>query len=161
VANGGYPGDQGDYQGHITAINLADGSQSVFNTDCSNRAVHFVITPGIPGCSAVQSAIWARAGVVYDSDTDKIYMATGNGNFDPANHDWGDTVFALNPDGTGANGDPLDSYTPSNYQQLQNTDTDLGSTAPAILPAPADLYPLCLSAAHFQVNDTSMDNRRG
>ena len=137
VANGGYPGDQGNYQGHITAINLTDGSQLVFNADCSNQAVHFVLTPGTPDCSAVQTAIWARASVVYDSDTDKIYMATGNGNFDPANHDWGDSVFALNPDGTGASGNPLDSYTPTDYQQLQNTDTDLGSTAPAILPTPA------------------------
>jgi hypothetical protein len=136
VANGGYPGDQGDYQGHITAIDLSDGSQVVFNAACSNQTVHFVETPGTPDCPTVQTAIWARAAVVYDPALDKIFMATGNGNFDPANHDWGDSVFSLNPDGTGANGDPLDSYTPVNYQQLQNSDADLGSTAPAILPVP-------------------------
>jgi outer membrane protein assembly factor BamB len=138
VTNGGYPGDRGDYQGHVTAINLANGTQHVFNANCSDQAVHFVETPGTPDCSAVQSAIWARAGVVYDPATGRIYMATGNGSFDPAQHDWGDTVFALNPDGTGASGNPLDSFTPANYQELQNTDTDLGSTAPAILPVPAN-----------------------
>jgi outer membrane protein assembly factor BamB len=140
VSSAGYPGDHGDYQGHVTVINLADGSQKVFNAVCSDQAVHFVdsrVGPG-PDCGEVQTAVWARAGVVYDADTDKIYLATGNGTFDPANHHWGDTVFTLNPDGSGLNGDPLDSYTPTNYQALQNSDTDLGSTAPAILSAPAN-----------------------
>ncbi len=136
VTHGGYPGDAGDYQGHVTAIKLSDGTQHVFNTMCSDQTVHFTFSS--PDCSGVQSAIWARVGVVYVSDTHKIYMATGNGTFNPANHYWGDTVFALNPDGTGTNGNPVDSYTPTNYQQLQNADADLGSTAPAILPVPAN-----------------------
>jgi outer membrane protein assembly factor BamB len=137
VANSGYLGDGGDYQGHVTTINLADGSQHVFNTLCSDQTVHFVEQPGAPDCPEVMSAIWARPGVVYSPDTDRIYMTTGNGTYNPAGHYWGDSVFALNPDGTGANGNPLDSYTPASYQQLQDRDADLGSTAPAILPAPA------------------------
>lgn len=139
VANGGYPGDGGDYQGHVTTINLANGAQHVFNALCSNQAVHFAQTPGTPDCAGqTQSAIWARSGVVYDAATGKVYMATGNGTFDPANHHWGDTVFALNPDGTGnASGDPLDTYTPTNQSALNAADADLGSTAPAILPTPA------------------------
>jgi PQQ-like domain len=136
VANGGYPGDRGDYQGHITAIDLSSGSQKVFNAACSDQAVHFVEQPGTPDCPSVQTAIWARGAVVYQPTLDKIFMATGNGDFDPASHDWGDSVFALNPDGTGANGDPLDSYTPANFPHLQDADLDLGSTAPALLPVP-------------------------
>ena len=138
VANGGYPGDNGDYQGHVTAINLADGSQHVFNTLCSDQTVHFVETPGAPDCAQQQSAVWARSGVVFDAETGKIYLATGNGDYAPAQHDWGDSVLALNPDGTGVNGNPLDTYTPTNYQHLQDADLDLGSTAPAILPTPAN-----------------------
>jgi len=137
VANGGYPGDAGDYQGHVTAINLATGAQRVFNANCSNRAVHFV-EGGSPDCAHVQSAIWARAGVVYDAHDDRILMATGNGTYDgnAGLFDWGDSVFALHPDGTGnGTGRPVDSYTPAEFQQLQNADADLGSTAPAILPA--------------------------
>jgi outer membrane protein assembly factor BamB len=144
MPNGGYPGDRGDYQGHITAINLATGAQQVFNALCSNQAVHFVdITahPPTPDCPQVQTAIWSRAGVVYDARTDRIYMATGNGDFSPANHAWGDTVFALNPDGSGSNGDPLDTFTPATYQQLQNADADLGSTNLALLPPQPGLYP--------------------
>jgi putative pyrroloquinoline-quinone binding quinoprotein len=136
VANGGYPGDAGDYQGHVTAIDIATGAQEVFNAQCSNQTVHFVIQPGTPDCGAVQTAIWARPGVVYDPDNDRILMSTGNGTFQPASFGWGDTAFSLHPDGTGAGGGlPVDSYTPVNFLSLQNTDADLGSTAPAILPS--------------------------
>ena len=144
VAHAGYPGDGGNYQGHITAINLTDGSQKVFNTICSNQAVHFVdsrVTTG-PDCyPTTMTAIWGRPGVVYDPYHDRILMTTGNGTFQPASHLWGDTVFSLNPDGSGSGGNPLDSYTPSNYQTLQNLDLDIGSTSPAILPPASGKYP--------------------
>ncbi len=138
VCNGGYPGDNGDYQGHVTAINLASGVQRVFNAACSDEAVHFAEKPGTPDCAHVQTAIWARSGAVYDSVTNRLFVATGNGDYDgnSMGHDWGDSVLALNPNGTGISGKPLDAYTPANYQQLQDSDADLGSTAPAILPAP-------------------------
>lgn len=145
VTNGGYPGDAGNYQGHLTAINLADGSQKVFNTLCSNQSLHFVdsrVASG-PDCfPQTQSALWARAGVVYNPLDDRLYMTTGNGDFNPAAFDWGDTVFSLHPDGSpAANGNPLDSYTPTNFQALSDTDADLGSTAPALLPTASGLYP--------------------
>lgn len=138
VTNGGYLGDRGDYQGHVTTINLRTGVQHVFNANCSDNAVHFVQRPGKPDCSAVQSAIWARPGIVYDDATGRVYAATGNGPFDPKKHDWGDTVFSLKPDGTGHDGNPIDTYTPENHHYLNAADLDLGSTAPAILPTPAD-----------------------
>jgi len=142
VANGGYPGDAGDYQGHVTAINLSDGSQKVFNTLCSNQAVHFVdkrVASG-PDCVELQSAVWARPGVIYNPVNDEIYFATGNGTFAPNSFHWGDSVLTLHADGTGASGKPLDSYTPVDYQNLQNTDADLGSTAPALLPPAGGKY---------------------
>ena len=144
VAQAGYPGDQGNYQGHLTAINLDDGSQEVFNTLCSSQAVHFVdsrVTTG-PDCyPETTAAIWARPGVVYDPYHDRVLMTTGNGTFQPSGFLWGDTVFSLNPDGTGIAGNPLDSYTPVDYQNLQEKDLDLGSTAPAILPPAGGNYP--------------------
>ena len=136
VANGGYLGDRGDYQGHVTIINLKNGRQRVFNANCSNNPVHFKQKPAKPDCPAVQTAVWARAGVVYNSSTNKIYFATGNGPFNPKKHNWGDAVLALNPNGTGKNGNPIDSYTPRNFDELDRYDLDLGSTAPAIIPTP-------------------------
>ncbi|MDQ6833892.1 MAG: PQQ-binding-like beta-propeller repeat protein, partial [Chloroflexota bacterium] len=65
VAHAGYPGDRGDYQGHLTTINLADGSQHVFNAACSEQAdIHFSSSGQGPDCDAVQTAIWVRQGVV-------------------------------------------------------------------------------------------------
>jgi len=136
VANGGYPGDNGDYQGHITAINLSSGAQQVYNANCSNQInVHFVYYPTVPSCQAQQTAIWTRAGAIYDPANNRLYVATGNGPYSPSAFNWGDSVLALNPDATGAaNGNPLDSYTPADFQSLQNSDADLGSTDPALLP---------------------------
>jgi hypothetical protein len=145
----GYLGDAGDYQGHLTAIDLASGAQHVFNTVCSNASagtnaddVHFTLSPGAPDCGETRAAVWARPGVIHDLNNDLIYVATGNGTFDPASHHWGDSVLALNPDGTGIGGNPLDSYTPGDQATLNSTDADLGSSAPAILPPiPGSTYP--------------------
>jgi outer membrane protein assembly factor BamB len=139
AVHGGYPGDNGDHQGHVTAIDLATGTQRVFNAMCSDRALHFAHLPATPACGATRSAIWARPGVVYAAGTDRIYLATGNGSFnaDVGGNNWSETVFALRPDGSGAAGKPLDSYTPANFQALDDADADLGSAAPAILPVPA------------------------
>jgi hypothetical protein len=137
AAQSGYDGDGGDYQGHITAINLTTGAQTVFNSECSNQTVHFVETPGSPDCAQPRSGIWARSGVVYDAVHDQILAATGNGAFAPSTFDWGDTLLALTPAGVASSGSPLDSYTPTTYSTLQNNDEDLGSTGPAILPTPS------------------------
>ncbi len=130
-------GDQGDYQGHLTTIDLANGSSTVFNTLCSNQTVHFVEQPGTPDCSEVESGVWARPGTTYSAATDLIYLATGNATYSPAGHDWGDTVLALHPDGTGVAGNPVDCYTPTNFAFLNSSDEDLGSTLPALVTLPA------------------------
>ncbi|MDR3387220.1 MAG: PQQ-binding-like beta-propeller repeat protein [Rudaea sp.] len=155
VTNSYYDG--GDYQGHLTSINLSTGVQAVFNAQCSDLTFHFVKNgissgSGQDDCQQIASAkagqtagsgIWGRPGAVYDAGTNRVYVATGNGLFDPVDMlgngiDWGDSVLALNPDGSGSGvqGMPVDSYTPSTYVQLQDSDADLGSTSPAILPAP-------------------------
>ncbi|MBO9661293.1 PQQ-binding-like beta-propeller repeat protein [Dokdonella sp.] len=142
MVNDGYIGDGGDYQGHLTAIDLATGTQKVFNTLCSDIEIHMVPngTPGTTGCSERQSGIWGRPGATYDAVTDRIYITTGNGLFDAhtGGLNWGDSVLALKPDGSGRGaGLPMDSYTPTNYNQLDGQDIDLGSASLSILPVPA------------------------
>ncbi len=136
AANSGYPGDGGDYQGHITTIDLATGASKVFNTLCSNQTVHFVEQPASPDCPDIQSGVWARPGVTYSSKTDLIYFATGNATYDPTSHDWGGSVLAIHADGTGVNGGPVDSWTPTNYAYLNSSDVDVGSTLPALVTLP-------------------------
>jgi hypothetical protein len=110
----------------------------VFNAACSDQTVHFLEKPGTPDCAHLQTAIWARAGAVYDPVTARLFVVTGNGDYDGnlGGHDWGDSVLAIHPDATGVSGDPVDAYTPVNFQHLDDVDADLGSTAPAVLPAP-------------------------
>ncbi|HEY2396563.1 MAG TPA: PQQ-binding-like beta-propeller repeat protein [Rudaea sp.] len=161
VTDGGISGDGGDYQGHVVTIDLASGAQTTFNAQCSNLPVHLVddqsaAALGVSDCPQIKfpfpgnSGIWGRPGAVYDAATNRVFIATGNGLFDAKDtllraafepmtngFNWADSVLALSADGTGVGQGPLDSYTPSNYQTLQGNDEDLGSTSPALLPAPA------------------------
>lgn len=128
--------ETGDYQGHLTAIDLASGSWNVFNAACSDLTVHFVAngTPGVDDCATQSNGIWGRGGATYNPYNGHLYVSIGNGPFDGA-HDWGDSVLTLSPDGTGSgNGLPLDSYTPTEYQDLAIFNGDLGSSSPAMLP---------------------------
>src|SRR6202012_4348790 len=101
---------------------LDTGPQVVFNDMYSDQTIHFSSSPD---CSSAKSGIWAKAGLTFDPTTARLYVAPGNGTYNPATHLWGDSLLALNPDGTASNGGPLDSYTPSNFQALQNNDKDL------------------------------------
>jgi outer membrane protein assembly factor BamB len=140
TSNFGY--DRGDYQGHVTAIDLASGAQRVFNMLCSNIGEHLAMAPASPNCADAQAGIWGRPGVVYDAFTDRIYITTGNGPYAPGGlgRSWGESVLSLPPALTGPGGAalsaPLDSYTPGEYADLNSYDLDLGVESPAILPAP-------------------------
>ncbi len=128
VVTSGYIGDAPPYQGHLVTISSADATTHVFNSLCSN--LPHLLTVG--DCAAQRSGIWARAGTVVDPVTGNVFLATGNGPYSgqPGGPNWGDSVLELSPDGSRL----LDSYTPATYQQLDENDTDLGSTAPALLP---------------------------
>jgi len=80
----GYYGDGGDYQGHVTAIELSTGAWQVFNAACSHVPGHMIEngTNGVNDCATTRNGIWGRSGAVYDQRTDKVYAATGNGPVD-------------------------------------------------------------------------------
>jgi outer membrane protein assembly factor BamB len=130
----GYLGDAPPYDGHVVAVRLSDGKKTVFNSLCSNDRK----LPTASSCSQQRSGIWGRGGAVVDPDptmNGRVYAATGNGQFDAnsGGKNYGDTLLALSADLA----DLLGTYTPKNYQQLENGDTDLGSSSPGILPAQA------------------------
>jgi hypothetical protein len=125
---GGYAGDAPPYQGKVVDIDRGSGRvKHVFNSLCSNRRK--VIDPS--SCPSQQSAIWGRAGAVVDPKTHRVYATTGNGPFN-GRTDWGDSVVELAPGAKRL----LRHFTPTDEQQLQDSDADLGSTSPALLPAP-------------------------
>jgi len=127
VTTGGYIGDAPPYQGHVVVLDARTGRvSSVWNSLCSD--VHRLLDPA-GDCPESRSAIWARSGAVLDPATGNVLVTTGNGAFDGKRY-WGDSVLALSGDGRTL----LQSYTPTNEADLDSSDADLGSTAPAILP---------------------------
>jgi hypothetical protein len=127
ITTGGYFGDAPSYQGHVVVVDRASGSiRAVWNSLCSDR--HHLINPP-SSCPASDSAIWARSGAVVDPGSGRILVATGNGPFNGST-DWGDSVLELSPDAERL----LHNWTPRDQAQLEANDSDIGSTAPALLP---------------------------
>jgi outer membrane protein assembly factor BamB len=125
AATDGYIGDRPPYQGHVAILEAATGSLlHVWNSLSSDR--HELLDPSSVPQS--DSGIWGRAGVVIDSATGDLYVATGNGTWDGAVN-WGDAVIELDSEATRI----LGNYTPVNTEQLNDEDQDLGSTSPVLL----------------------------
>lgn len=127
AATGGYYGDAPSYQGHVVLIDRASGAIThVWNSLCSNR--HHLLNPP-SSCPASASAIWGRSGAVIESGSGRILVATGNGPFNGSTN-WGNSVLELSANAARL----LHNWTPVNQAQLSASDTDIGSTAPALLP---------------------------
>jgi outer membrane protein assembly factor BamB len=125
VTTGGYYGDAPPYQGHVVSLDERTGHiLAVWNSLCAERTG--IQVPS--SCPESDSAIWARSGAVVDPATGRLLVATGNARFDGKRY-FGDSVLVLSPDGRKL----VASYTPTEFQQLEDSDGDLGSTAPALL----------------------------
>ena len=125
AATDGYFGDAPSYQGHVVTLKPSNGQiVGEWNSLCSNR--HGIIEPS--SCPQSDSAIWGRSAPVVDPASGDLLVATGNGVFDGKTF-WGDSVLVLSPDGSQL----LKHWTPTNQNQLNHDDRDIGSTAPALL----------------------------
>ncbi len=158
VTTGGYIGDAPPYQGHVVSISARGTIVHVWNSLCSNR--HALIVPRT--CAGSDSAIWGRGGAVVEPGTGRLLVATGNAPWDGRDN-WGDSVLELSPNASTL----LQSYTPTSQQQLNQTDADLGSASPALLPGGLvlqggkdGLYRL-LSLAHLNGRDHKLGRLGG
>jgi hypothetical protein len=125
AATGGYFGDAPPYQGHVVLIDRAKGAlRAVFNTLCANRRE--LIVPS--SCPSSDSAILSRGGPVVEPGGRRIMIDTGNAPWNGTS-DFGDSVLELTFPGLRLR----QSYTPVNQRELAENDTDLGSSAPALL----------------------------
>ncbi len=125
AVTGGYIGDAPPYQGHVAVLDAATGRlEHVWNSLCSDRAG--LLDPRT--CPESDSAIWGRAGAVIDPATGNILVTTGNATWDGKTN-WGDATIELDPSATRIIGD----YTPSDTEELNSTDRDMGSTSPVLL----------------------------
>jgi hypothetical protein len=124
ATTGGYIGDAPPYQGHVAILAAGNGRLlHVWNSLCSNR--HGLIVPS--RCPVSDSAIWGRAGAVVVPRSGNLLVATGNAPWNGRTN-WGDAVLVLSPKAK-----LMGNYTPTNTQQLNATDLDLGSTSPVYL----------------------------
>jgi PQQ-like domain len=124
ATTGGYIGDAPPYQGHVVVMAAGNGRLlHVWNSLCSN--VRHLLGPS--KCGASDSAIWGRAGAVVVPGSGKLLVATGNAPWNGRTN-WGDAVLVLTSKAKLAG-----NYTPTNTEQLNETDGDLGSTSPVYL----------------------------
>ncbi len=124
VSVSAYVGDANSYVGHITAKNLTTGVTSVFNILCNASKQ---LLSG--NCGSSQAGVWGRPGAVVDPISGNVFISSGNGPFVPPNN-LGDSVIELSPNLSTV----IDTFTPNNFQTLDNADEDLGSTMPAMIP---------------------------
>jgi hypothetical protein len=110
VPFGGLYGDCSDYKGRVAGAPISGKGRLVSFTTPNQR----------------EAGIWAPAGESVRNDS--LYVATGNGT--PVNRvNDSDSVLRLSPRLR-----VLGRFTPANYQSLSANDTDISSTAPALLP---------------------------
>ena len=125
ATTGGYIGDAPTYQGHVVAIARSSGHvDAVFNTLCARRRT--IIVPS--SCPESDSAILSRGGAVVEPGGRRVLVSTGNGTWDGRRY-FGDSVLELHFPSLRRR----QSFTPRNQAQLNANDTDLGSSAPALL----------------------------
>lgn len=130
AATAGYFGDGPPYDGHVVTIDRRTGRiVHVWNSECSNRPALIAASSCSVTNTRGDNAIWGRAGAVIEA-SHRILLATGNGPFD-GRTSWGNSALELTPDASRL----LHNWTPPNYDQLSHSDSDVGSTSPALLPA--------------------------
>jgi hypothetical protein len=121
----GYIGDRSPYQGHVALLDGNTGALlQVWNSLCSNRTG--LLEPD--SCPQTKSAIWGRAGAVIDPNNGDIFVATGNGEWNGIT-DWGDSLIEIDASATKM----LGNYTPTDTEELNARDLDLGSSSPVLL----------------------------
>lgn len=113
--------DNPTYQGWVISYNAATLAQeAVFNTEPDPT-------------DGSQAGVWmAGDGIAADSDGN-LFFATGNGDYNSAAGDYGDSIMKLSVPSAGAF-TIADWFTPFNQGSLDGGDTDLGSGGLVLLP---------------------------
>ncbi len=158
------PGDHGPYNGWVVGYNAVRTSSDKLACTAQWCAVPTGHGTGSTRFSDGAGGIWQGAGAIAVDKHGNLYVETGNGTFDtklikaaysgrlntdvpdlrvPIGGDYGDSVVKLSPDSDlrqhrdNPNGFGLhvsDYFTPRDEEVLNNTDRDLGSSSPVLLP---------------------------
>ena len=113
VPYGGRYGDCGNYHGRVVAVPVTSTGLGT--------AISFLLPTQREG------GFWSPPGASVAADG-SLFLASGNSSSSGA-FDYGNSVVRLTPDLRLA-----DSFAPTNWEALNRTDADLGSTSPVLLP---------------------------
>jgi len=128
VPYGGLAGDCGQYHGYVIGLPAnGSGSMDVYQVPTTR-----------------EGAVWAPSGGAVDS-AGNVYVATGNGASDSA-FDHGDAVIKLS-----ASLSEEGYFAPTNWEQLNQDDGDLGSVGPAIV-GPNTLFQIGKGGVGYLLN---------
>jgi outer membrane protein assembly factor BamB len=132
IPYGGLDGDCGDYHGWVVGIN-ASGSGSLLSYEVQSQR---------------EAGIWAPSGAAVGSSGD-LYVATGNGASN-SQFDYGDSVIELSPTLV-----QVGYFAPTNWIQLNEGDTDLGSVGPLLL-GNGDIFQIGKQGVWYLLNATNL-----
>ncbi len=123
--------DNGPYVGTVAGVNVSTRSLTLWSTEA--------------GSSSAEAGVWMSGGGLVSDGPGRILLATGNGagtgsspGRGPGSRPpggLGESVVRLNVNGDGSLS-AADFFSPTNNRTMDHNDTDLGSGAPAALPAP-------------------------
>ena len=101
-----------------------------YDTSTLQQTMVFDVTP-----TGIQGGIWQSGGGPSADLNHNVFVATGNGTFDPppGANDYGDSYMRLNLNTAGALS-VADYFTPCDQETMFTTGQDLGSSAPVLLP---------------------------
>jgi uncharacterized protein (TIGR03437 family) len=101
---------------------------------------------------AAASSLWQSGrGLAADSEAN-IYCTTGNGNWDGLKR-WGQSVLRLTTHGGLS---VADYFTPAEWNPLNASDTDFGSTGPTLIPGTNQLYAIGKEGTLFLLDKTNL-----
>lgn len=150
---GGNDGDCGTYRGTVVAAPESGGAPSFWQ-----------YRPAPPSNSG--GAVWATGGPAVDG-SGNVYASTGNPN-PPAQtrattFDYSDSVVKLNPsldfvtEPVSELAPPLAGFEPPTWEAESNSDNDLGSAAPELLPGGV-LFQAGKSGTGYLIDETTMSS---
>jgi len=111
IGYGGNDGDCGTYHGWLVSVPESGGPLQSFEVDQSGS----------------QGAIWGAGNAPPIDSAGDVWVATGNGN--SSAYDFQESVLKLD-----VNMNLLDHWAPSDWQALDASDADIGSSEPVLLP---------------------------
>jgi hypothetical protein len=126
VPYGGYDGDGGNYYGSVVGFPVSNPS-----------------TPTWWHTTAVKGGVWGPGAL--PTDGTNIYPVTGNTSDTGGTWGGGEAVIRLTA-GPAFSGNAADYFAPSDWESLDNSDTDLGGASEVLLDMPNAQYPHLVAA---------------